>query len=150
MRKTIVGTLGIGLISLALAGANCGPGPIGADAAFADGGGGFDGGGGHDAAGGSDAATGQDTAGQPPGHTDNQSGVWHRPGKEDPLTNCVACHGSDLRGGTGPSCYSCHNANDHSNNRNGVMHRSGTTASCNPCHGPSNTGGLGPACSTCH
>jgi cytochrome c553 len=44
----------------------------------------------------------------PAGHTVNKNGVYHRPGLTDPLTNCVTCHGADLRGGSGPSCYSCH------------------------------------------
>jgi hypothetical protein len=45
----------------------------------------------------------------PAGHTVNKNGVYHRPGLTDPLTNCVSCHGSDLRGGTaGVSCYQCH------------------------------------------
>jgi mono/diheme cytochrome c family protein len=44
----------------------------------------------------------------PAGHTVNKNGVYHRPGLTDPMTNCVQCHGADLRGGSGPSCYSCH------------------------------------------
>lgn len=46
----------------------------------------------------------------PASHTDLQHGVAHMPGKSDPETNCVACHGADLRGGDDgqPSCYSCH------------------------------------------
>ena len=150
MKKIANVIFGVGLLALTLAGANCDPGPVTADAAVTDAGSGSDGAGGNDAAGGTDAATGQDTAGQPPDHTENQNGVWHRTGKENPLANCVACHGSDLRGGSGPSCYTCHNDNDHTINRGGYLHRSGTQSSCNPCHGPSNSGGLGPACTTCH
>ena len=49
------------------------------------------------------------TANTPPaGHTVNKNGVYHRPGLTDPMTNCGQCHGSDLRGGSGPSCYKCH------------------------------------------
>jgi hypothetical protein len=44
----------------------------------------------------------------PAGHTVNKNGIYHRPGLTDPLTNCVTCHGADLRGGSGPSCYKCH------------------------------------------
>jgi hypothetical protein len=44
----------------------------------------------------------------PAGHTVNKNGNYHRPGLNDPLTNCVQCHGADLRGGSGPSCYKCH------------------------------------------
>jgi DnaJ-class molecular chaperone len=96
------------------------------------------------------SAAGPDAATTNPGHTEDRGGVMHKPGATDPKTNCVACHGADLKGGSGPSCYNCHNSNDHTINRLGTMHRSGTTSSCNTCHGPGNTGGLGPACSTCH
>ena len=44
----------------------------------------------------------------PAGHTVSKSGVFHKPGLTDPLANCVQCHGADLRGGSGPSCCSCH------------------------------------------
>ena len=45
---------------------------------------------------------------RPDGHTVNKDGNFHRPGLTDPLTNCVDCHGADLRGGEGPSCFTCH------------------------------------------
>ncbi len=85
-----------------------------------------------------------------PGHTESMSGVMHKPGKNDPLKNCVGCHGADLKGGGGPSCYMCHNSNDHTKSEDGVMHKSGSTSTCNACHGPNNSGGLGPACKKCH
>ena len=46
----------------------------------------------------------------PASHTVSQDGVRHQPGLHDPESNCVACHGADLRGGaTGePSCFLCH------------------------------------------
>lgn len=45
----------------------------------------------------------------PEGHTVNKSGTFHKAGLDDPLTNCVQCHGSDLRGGSaGVSCFQCH------------------------------------------
>ncbi len=46
----------------------------------------------------------------PASHTDLEGGVAHMPGKSNPTTNCVSCHGQDLRGGDDgePSCYSCH------------------------------------------
>ncbi|MCB0747817.1 MAG: hypothetical protein KDC90_10185 [Ignavibacteriae bacterium] len=45
----------------------------------------------------------------PSDHTVNKNGVMHKSGLTDPLTNCVECHGSDLKGGTaGVSCFSCH------------------------------------------
>jgi|WetSurMetagenome_2_1015567.scaffolds.fasta_scaffold897994_1 hypothetical protein len=85
-------------------------------------------------------------------HSENNGGVMHAPGKNNPLVSCTACHGSDLKGGTGPSCYSCHNNNDHTISRGGHLHLSGSSSTCTACHGPSNTGGLGPSCngSGCH
>lgn len=44
----------------------------------------------------------------PSDHTISQDGVLHKPGLNDPTNNCISCHGTDLRGGDGPSCYSCH------------------------------------------
>jgi hypothetical protein len=45
----------------------------------------------------------------PSSHTVNKNGVFHKTGLTNPLTNCIECHGSDLRGGSvGVSCYSCH------------------------------------------
>ncbi len=85
----------------------------------------------------------------PDGHTENLDGTWHKPGKEDPLSNCTACHGANLDGGVG-SCYACHNSSDHNKNRSGVKHQDGSSSSCSTCHGPNNGGGLGPACNECH
>ena len=45
----------------------------------------------------------------PADHTVSKDGAKHKPGLNDPLSNCIDCHGSDLRGGdTGVSCYECH------------------------------------------
>ena len=45
----------------------------------------------------------------PADHTVSKDGAKHQPGLNDPLNNCVSCHGEDLRGGeTGVSCYECH------------------------------------------
>lgn len=45
----------------------------------------------------------------PADHTISQDGYMHKSGLNDPLTNCVDCHGADLKGGSvGVSCYQCH------------------------------------------
>ena len=45
----------------------------------------------------------------PADHTISKDGAKHKPGLDDPLANCISCHGSDLRGGeSGVSCYECH------------------------------------------
>ena len=45
----------------------------------------------------------------PADHTISKDGFLHKTGLDQPLTNCVSCHGSDLQGGTtGVSCYECH------------------------------------------
>ena len=83
-------------------------------------------------------------------HDQNLNGVLHASGKENPLKNCTDCHGSDLKGGSGPSCFQCHNSADHTQACGGVMHHAGAESTCTACHGPNNTGGLGPACAQCH
>jgi len=45
----------------------------------------------------------------PADHTISNDGYMHKPGLQQPLVNCIACHGADLKGGTvGVSCYECH------------------------------------------
>ena len=45
----------------------------------------------------------------PADHTISKDGFMHKRGLNQPLTNCVDCHGADLQGGTtGVSCYECH------------------------------------------
>lgn len=45
----------------------------------------------------------------PADHTVSKDGAMHKPGLQDPLTNCSSCHGQDLTGGSvGVSCYECH------------------------------------------
>jgi len=45
----------------------------------------------------------------PADHTISQDGFMHKSGLNQPLANCVSCHGSDLKGGTtGVSCFECH------------------------------------------
>jgi hypothetical protein len=64
--------------------------------------------------------------------TGSTSGGYHPPGWSDPTvhgmaakfqteTDCRACHGTDLQGGTGPACESCHGA--------------GWETNCTWCHG---------------
>lgn len=50
-----------------------------------------------------------DTGNHPADHTINKNGTYHKPGLDNPLANCVSCHGADLKGGTvGVSCFQCH------------------------------------------
>jgi hypothetical protein len=45
----------------------------------------------------------------PEDHTISKEGKMHKPGLNDPGTNCASCHGAELRGSdTAPSCYECH------------------------------------------
>jgi hypothetical protein len=46
----------------------------------------------------------------PPGdHTISKDGIMHKSGLNQPLDNCINCHGADLQGGSsGVSCYECH------------------------------------------
>jgi hypothetical protein len=86
----------------------------------------------------------------PGSHTLSLGGASHLEGHTNPLVFCTACHGADLRGGEGPSCYSCHNSSGHAAARGGRRHRAGAEGSCSVCHGPDNSGGIGPACTACH
>ena len=45
----------------------------------------------------------------PSDHAISKDGFMHKSGLNQPLDNCVGCHGADLNGGTtGVSCYECH------------------------------------------
>lgn len=45
----------------------------------------------------------------PSDHTISKDGFMHKSGLEQPLVNCVSCHGANLKGGTsGVSCFECH------------------------------------------
>jgi hypothetical protein len=45
----------------------------------------------------------------PEDHTISKDGAMHKSGLNQPVDNCVNCHGADLKGGTtGVSCYECH------------------------------------------
>lgn len=83
------------------------------------------------------------------GHDISLGGVNHREGMNNPLNaGCAGCHGSDLRGSAGPSCYNCHTNADHAVLYGGVRHNAGVD--CARCHGLNNGGGIGPACAGCH
>lgn len=93
-------------------------------------------------------------------HTISQGGKLHKTGLYEPDSNCVECHGSDLKGDAdgGPSCYSCHDDLwdwvDHNDNEDGVGHASDKDDpynDCVRCHGSDLTGdGTAPSCYECH
>ena len=100
----------------------------------------------------------------PGDHTISKNGKMHKDGFAAPLTNCIACHGSDLLGaGTAPSCYQCHadiwNGGaglpaDHTISKDGYLHKSGykkPLTNCAICHGADLKGtAFAPSCYTCH
>ena len=110
------------------------------------------------------------STGAPADHTNNEEGAWHKTGKDRPFSNgCTACHGADLRGSSGPSCYKCHGKEwsesggatsggsvpaDHTLKIRGALHKSGfktpVTSKCTACHGADLSGGVGPSCFKCH
>ena len=49
----------------------------------------------------------------PADHTKDRKGVRHKSGSKQAAANCGPCHGADLRGGAGPSCYACHGQEWH-------------------------------------
>ena len=44
----------------------------------------------------------------PADHVKDRKGAMHKKGSKEAMVNCVECHGVNLRGGKGPSCYTCH------------------------------------------
>jgi mono/diheme cytochrome c family protein len=77
-----------------------------------------------------------------PAHDDSQGGAGHAVDKDTPYSSgCTACHGANLTGGSGPSCFSCHGEKWNESAPSGS---GGTTAStpqgkyqtyCQSCHG---------------
>ncbi len=53
-------------------------------------------------------AVSQGSHNPPADHTKDRKGVRHKSGSKQALQNCGPCHGPELRGGVGPSCYACH------------------------------------------
>ncbi|MFH1268589.1 MAG: cytochrome c3 family protein, partial [Planctomycetota bacterium] len=100
--------------------------------------------------------------GPPADHTELKGGVaWHKPGYNEPDTNCTQCHGPNLDDGFAPSCFSCHGPgggppSSHDQNLNGTMHKPGyetpfdSEIGCTPCHGPNLNDGAQSSCFKCH
>jgi len=44
----------------------------------------------------------------PADHTISLNARLHKDGLYTPWTNCTSCHGTNLTGSSGPSCYNCH------------------------------------------
>jgi hypothetical protein len=55
------------------------------------------------------SATPGTTAIRPADHVKDRKGALHKSGGKQAMQNCTPCHGADLRGDAGPSCYTCHN-----------------------------------------
>lgn len=99
-------------------------------------------------------------------HTISKNGDMHKPGYGTPLaqtSDCTVCHGLDLTGGIGPSCYSCHPRwwagegppVDHTVLLGGTtLHKPGYTDpfanNCTQCHGANLNDGFAPSCYDCH
>lgn len=49
----------------------------------------------------------------PADHVKDRKGVRHKSGSKQAVVNCGPCHGQDLRGGQGPSCFTCHGQEWH-------------------------------------
>lgn len=114
-------------------------------------------------------APGQLIAAVPADHRTDRSGVMHAEDNDLPFTSrCTDCHAPDLRGGLGPSCYSCHSTlwawddtsnqgppSDHTESRGvGALHKPGQDApfdnGCTQCHGENLNDGFAPSCFSCH
>lgn len=80
------------------------------------------------------------------------------------LSGCTGCHGQNLEGAAGPSCYLCHGArwnrrleqypDSHTDREHRAMHARGKnrpfSSGCTLCHGPGLRGGIALSCYTCH
>lgn len=72
-------------------------------------------------------------------------------------TPCQACHGVDLQGQAGPSCYTCHAGYPHEKgwavptNHGAYVKAEGTANCATRCHGGKLDGGIsGVSCNACH
>lgn len=74
--------------------------------------------------------------GAPADHTVELGGfALHRPGYTEPEdAGCANCHGPDLRGGLGPSCYACHRREWADHDFAGEPWLPAGEAACLPCH----------------
>jgi predicted CXXCH cytochrome family protein len=82
--------------------------------------------------------------GAPDDHTEQLGGfAWHRPGYAQPEEEgCAACHGPDLRGGLGPSCYLCHRREWADHDFSNEPWLPAGKLECSPCHEWSPSSGL--------
>ena len=99
-------------------------------------------------------------------HTESRSAgayenVMHKVGSVQAETNCVSCHGADLKGSLSrPSCYECHTdlwtaLASHTENKGGYLHGVGFSSpddNCAECHNVESkvANGNAPGCYSCH
>jgi len=69
--------------------------------------------------------------------TDETASAWHHTGYKNPAANeCALCHGADLTGGIGPSCYNCHRREWADHDFSGEPWLAAEDSQCYVCHLP--------------
>ncbi len=85
-------------------------------------------------------------------------GIAHKAGDVNTITVCSGCHGANLKGGAGTSCYNCHAIGvDHtvvesedSVTASHMTNLKQPTTYCVACHGSDLRGGWANSCYECH